>query len=70
MNKVQISILRTANRPCGVSYRSACKRGIDLFKDLEKQGYLYIHDNVNKLSRYSFNTTDKAKDILKIEDKP
>ena len=60
----QKSFLRMADRPCGLSYRAACKRGIENFTRLKKQGFLYLQDRNTKLGRYIFRTTLLGKEQL------
>ena len=64
MNKKQLGILRMATRQCGLSYRAACNRDIELVKQLKKDGYLTMSDNGKELSRFVFWATTKTKHLL------
>jgi molybdenum-dependent DNA-binding transcriptional regulator ModE len=59
LTKRQQGIIYAASRKCGLSYRSACKRGIDMVRDLENKGYLKMTDNGKTLGRFVFWSTGK-----------
>jgi hypothetical protein len=63
-----IDYLRSANRKCGLSYRSSCRRssGIDTAKALRDRGLLYLHDKGEKCSqgRFIWRTTDAGKKLM------
>ena len=64
MTKKELGILRWANRKCGLSYRSACKKGISIALELKKNGYLTLHDNGRDRGRFTFRTTAKGRSRL------
>lgn len=64
----EIDYLKSANRACGLSYRSSCRRntGIEVAKSLRNRGLLWLQDKGEKCQqgRYVWRTTEKAKKIL------
>jgi hypothetical protein len=65
LTRKERACIYAANRHCGLSYRSACKHGIDRTRELERGGYLYLVDRGThrKVGRFLFRTTQKGKQI-------
>ena len=65
----EIDYLKSADRKCGLSYRSSCRRnsGIELAKSLRDRGLLYLYDRGEKRQqgRYVWRTTEAGKAALK-----
>ncbi len=65
----QIEYLRHANRKCGLSYRSSCRRssGVETAKELRDMGLLYLRDGGEhkQHGRYTWRTTEQGKEIMK-----
>ena len=64
LTKRQKGFLRSADRKCGMSYRSACGRGIEIAMELQDLGLLTMYDTGRNLGQFVFRTTGTAKDIL------
>lgn len=60
LTRKQKGMLRHAKRKCGLSYRSACSRGIENARLLEKLGLVYLHITNKRLGAYSFRATEKG----------
>ena len=60
----ELGVLRSASRNCGLSYRSACNRGIEMVRGLQEQGFLYMYDTNRNLGRFVFRTTEKGNEVL------
>ena len=58
-------VLYAASRSCGLSYRAACNRGIDMVHDLRHKGFLYLTDNQKERGRFIFRATEKGIGALK-----
>ena len=66
LTKRQKGILLSANRKCGVSYRSVCNRGLqETALALKNEGFLYLHDTGRKLGQFIYRTTAHGKEQLK-----
>lgn len=66
LTKREKGILYAASRKCGLSYRSACTRGIDVVRGLRKDGYLKMTDNGKDLGRFVFWITPEGSRVLEI----
>lgn len=66
LTKRQIGCLRAANRGCGLSYRSACKHGIEQTNILRSNGFIILIDKGEhkKVGRFLFRITDSGKKFL------
>lgn len=64
LTKRETGILHSANRKCGLSYRAACNRNIEVVKSLKDRGYLKMTDNGKELGRFVFWATDLARAAL------
>lgn len=68
-----IYYLRSANRKCGLSYKSACRRngGIEVAKNLKQRGLLHLHDRGEHVtqSRFRFFTTLEGRKALEEAEK-
>ena len=67
--KRELYCLRSANRKCGLSYRSSCRRneGLDTAKDLRDKGLLYLHDKGERpFGRYVWRTTEAGRKLLEM----
>ena len=62
LSRKEIEYLRCANRSCGFSYRSSCRRsgGVGTAKQLRDKGLLYLKDKGEKCNqgRFIWRTTD------------
>ncbi len=66
LTRKQMGVLRSADRKCGMSYRSVCGRGVqDTAIGLVKNNLLYLHDTGRMLGRFIYRTTDMGKAQLK-----
>lgn len=67
LTKRQMGCLHSANRGCGLSYRSACKHGIEQANFLKENGLIYLVDKGEHkdVGRFLFRTTDKGRLIIK-----
>ena len=56
-------LLHKAASPSGLSYRSACKRGIDNVHQLRDAGYVYLYDRGEhrEFRRFVFRATEIGK---------
>jgi molybdenum-dependent DNA-binding transcriptional regulator ModE len=63
LTKKQYGALRAANRQCGLSYRSACNRGIELVRELQDLGLVRLVDTGRSKGQFKFVTTDYGKAI-------
>ena len=68
LHRRQLEYLRHANRTCGLSYRSSCRRssGVETAKGLRDMGLLYLHDGGEHKNqgRYTWRTTDAGNKIM------
>ena len=64
LTKKQYGVLRAADRSCGLSYKSACKRGIDMVRELQDFGLIKIFDTKRNLGQFKFYTTEQGKNLL------
>jgi molybdenum-dependent DNA-binding transcriptional regulator ModE len=64
LTKREKGFLHAASRKCGMSYRSACNRDIDIANRMRKEGYLHLSDNGKDKGRFVFWITDKGKQLL------
>ena len=68
LTKREIEYLRSANRSCGLSYRSSCRRssGVETAKRLMKRGLLCLHDGGEHKNqgRYTWRTTAVGKKLM------
>ena len=64
----QLGYLRHANRSCGLSYHSSCRRssGVGTAKGLRDMGLLYLHDGGEHKNqgRYTWRTTAAGADLV------
>jgi|AKVG01.1.fsa_nt_gi molybdenum-dependent DNA-binding transcriptional regulator ModE len=63
LTKKQYGALRAANRQCGLSYRSACNRGIDLVRELQDLGLVRLVDTGRDKGQFKFVATNYRKAI-------
>ena len=59
MDKQRQAIIKSASRPCGMSYRSACNRGVqDIANAMVKEGLLWLQDTKREKGRFIFRSVE------------